>query len=381
MPAPPPDQSLRQIGFLLTGAPAGDFQFVFGLRPEDLTVHEPSRLTVQQTLGGAWADSFDIGITTITLAGHCGWRGGTYLSGEELFQGLRDTVFQAWHDGRADAIQQGQDPDTVSLYFTDSLDGISVIVAPRSFQLRRSKSSPLLMRYQINLLVLDQADGPDFEDDAIVAALSNPMRWLAAADGLTNAALLILRYETLALGAFGSAAAAIRNFVGIGVAIINSVADTARAVIGQFTALEGAILSVGVQLCQAASNAFTVLAADITLTAEEILPMMALASAFNDAFCSMRNAFDLIGVFPDYAAMRGASSCSSTGGGDPASIFALQDVSPFGYVFPSGAPMVSVTADAQAAMDSLQGDPLAYADQQSIVADLMRRTGQGISVP
>jgi hypothetical protein len=156
MPAPP-SQTYRQIGFSLQGAPGGPVEFNFGLRPEELTVTEPSRLTVQQTLGGAWADSFGVGVSTITLSGTNGWRGGLLSSGEELFRQLQTTCFTGWHQARADAIAQGQDPDDIELYFTDSLDDIAVVVAPESFQLRRSKTSPLLMRYQIKLLVLGGA--------------------------------------------------------------------------------------------------------------------------------------------------------------------------------------------------------------------------------
>lgn len=376
---PPPSQTLRSIGFVLQGAPQGDQFFNFGIRPEDLTITEPSRLTAQQTLGGAWADSFDIGVTTITLAGHNGWRGGV-LSGEDLFAELRSTVFTAWHQGRADAIQQGQDPDTVQLFFADSLDSYAYLVAPRSFTLRRSKTSPLLMRYQIQLLCLAPADVPGDPIDEIVIAMSNPLRWLAASTGLLDIVNTILGLEAFALGALGAAAAAIHDFVGIGVALINSVALTAQAIVGQFTAVEFALLDVGQQFCNAAKNAFYVLSDDLTLTAEEILPIMGLANAFQDAACSMANGFNLIGVFPSWEAFRGASSCSSTGGGDPASVFTIQDVNPFVYAVAAAPPLVQVTADSQAAMDALQADPLQMAGQQAIVADLMMRTETGITV-
>ena len=40
-------------------------------------------------------------------------------------------------------------------------DGITAIVAPVSFKLHRSKTSPLLIRYQIELVVLDDAVTPE----------------------------------------------------------------------------------------------------------------------------------------------------------------------------------------------------------------------------
>lgn len=377
--AAPPSQTFRQIGFSLQGAPGGDADFNFGLRPEELTVTEPSRLTAQQTLGGAWADSFDRGISTITLAGTNGWRGGLLSSGEDLFQQLRATCFTGWHQARADAIAQGQDPDSVQLYFTDSLDDIAVIVAPESFTLRRSKSSPLLMRYSIRLLVLGPADGPLSIVDEIINALSNPLRWLAAKLGLTQIIAQINRAVALGRAVFGAAAAAITNFVNVGVQLFGSIAEIAGQLQGQFS---GAILSIGITYALAASTGFAVLTDDDTLSDSELLPLAQLSSAFLDAACSMSNGFNQIDQFPDYAAMRGASTCSSTGGGDPASVFSIQDVSALGYVVPSGVPAVQVTDDAAAAMAVLtaQSDPLALRGQQAPVADLMRRIGGGVTV-
>lgn len=375
----PPSQTFRQIGFSLQGAPGGDADFNFGLRPEELTVSEPSRLTAQQTLGGAWADSFDRGIATITLAGHNGWRGGLLSSGEDLFLQLRATCFTGWHQARADAIAQGQDPDSVLLYFTDSLDDIASIVAPESFTLHRSKTSPLLMRYSIKLLVLGPADGPESIVDEIINGLSNPLRWLAAKLGLTQIVAQINRYVGLGRAVFGAAAAAITNFVNVGVQLFTSIADIAGQLQGQFS---GAILSIGITYATAAATGFAVLADDATLSDSELLPLAQLSSAFVDAACSMSNGFNQIDAFPDYAAMRGASTCSSTGGGDPASVFTVQDVSAFAYVFPSGTPAVQVTDDAAAAMVVLttQSDPLTLRGQQPAVADLMRRIGAGVAV-
>lgn len=375
----PPSQTFRQIGFSLQGAPSGPANFNFGLRPEELTVNEPSRLTVQQTLGGAWADSFDVGVSTITLSGHNGWRGGLLSSGEDLFQQLQATCFTGWHQARADAVAQGQDPDTVKLYFTDSLDDIAVIVAPESFALHRSKTSPLLMRYSIKLLVLGPADGPLSAVDQIINALSNPLRWLSAQLGITQLVAQINQYVGIARAVFGAAAQAITSFVNVGVQLFASVAEIAGEVQGQFV---GAILGIGITYAVAASTAFAVLADDGTLSDSERLPMSQLSSAFFDVACSMTNGFNQIDQFPSYAAMFGASTCSSTGGGDPASVFTVQDVSAFSYVVPATAPPVQVTADAAAAMLALSGqpDPLTLVTQQAQVTDLMRRIGTGVTV-
>lgn len=380
MPTPPPDQRFRQVGFLLTGGPEGDVQFTFGLRPEELTVTEPSRLNVQQTLGGAWADVFDRGIATINISGHNGWRGGPFLAGEDAFADLRTTVFQGWHDARAAAVASGGDPDAVQLLFTDDLDRISAIVAPRSFTLRRSKSSPLLMRYQIQLLVLGDVEEPEIEGDPIVAALSNPMRWVSAINGLRDTILLIQRYELLALGTFGAFADPIRDFIGVGVDLIGSIIDTAVLAAGVFTAPMTAILTVGIEVCQAAAAGFQVLADDISLPAQQIAYLMSLGAAFYGAACAIANGFNLTWVFPSWESIRGAGNCSSTGGGDPPSVFQQQNVNPFYYLAPITEGPVFITPDAEQAVGALRADPLLLQGQQAAVSDLMRRAGAGISV-
>ncbi len=122
----PPPQKNRPIGFYLTGGtvpvPA---RINLPIRPEELTRAETSRIQVTQTLGGAWADSFGAGLTKISLAGHCGWRGAFFLPGEEVFHSLRSMVFQAWHDRRQAAAAAGQDPAQERLYYADTLNDIT----------------------------------------------------------------------------------------------------------------------------------------------------------------------------------------------------------------------------------------------------------------
>lgn len=168
---PPPLQIGRPIGFAGTGG-----FFSFNIRPEELTRYEPSRLAVQQTLGGAWVDGFDRGIITIKIQGHTGWRGftpgsaqdavgnplTTGLPGELQFAQLRASSFLNWHAERARIVAGGGDPSVVELIFIDTLNGFTDLVAPKSFTLRRSKSRPLLMMYTIEMLVLQDLASVSF---------------------------------------------------------------------------------------------------------------------------------------------------------------------------------------------------------------------------
>lgn len=117
------------------------------IRPEDLTRTEPSRLSVTQTFGGAWADNFGRGVGTLTISGHTGWGQGNRFSGFDEFQSLYARVYQGWHAAGGQA----------ELVFADALDEFVWIVAPQVFTLKRNRQRPLLMMYNIVLTWL--ADG------------------------------------------------------------------------------------------------------------------------------------------------------------------------------------------------------------------------------
>jgi hypothetical protein len=375
----PTSQKYRQIGFVLSGG-GDDVRLDLYVRPEDLSRPEPSRLTVQQTLGGAWADSFGRGVSTITLGGTLGWIGNLTTSGEDLFQELRTTVFKAWHDRRAAVAKQGQDPATVSLYYMDSLDTISALVAPESFTLRRSKSSPLLIRYQIVLKVLDDSGGPDSIIDDITNALSNPLKWIAGQAGLGNILTQIGSYVQEAQAVVGSAMTAVTSFVNTGQSLIGAVEAIAGQAEGNFDALQSALLGTTAAFCQAGATAFNVYAADDTLDPTLRISVMALASNFNDAACTCINAFNSEQSFSSYDPLYGASTCSSTAGGDAPSTFTVNGQNPFETWFvPAQAP-VTVTAAARAAIAALRADPIPLIGNTAQVAHLMQTAANGITV-
>lgn len=381
--AAPPSQRYRTIGFYLEGGGQPSVRMNLAVRPEDLTRSETSRLAIQQTLGGAWADAFDRGIATINISGTNGWRGGFTLSGEDMFLQLRQTVFQGWHDRRAAAIASGIDPATVRLTFTDNLDSFASIVAPRNFVLRRSKSSPLLIRYQIQLLELGDASDPGTILDQIVNALSNPTRWLAGVTGLTNVVAEINYYASEAQSALGALANAPAQFINTGTSLISSVASAAQSLRGQFDATSSALLTAGATFCVAGRNAFDALAgSNPTLPPSELIAVMAIASCFNDAACTMANCFNIGKYFTSLDDLLGASGCSSTGGGDPASTYTTSQTNPFYTLAPATptGPTVTIQAPAAQALTTLRGDPLGLVGQTAAIGSLMQTAACGVRV-
>jgi hypothetical protein len=183
----PASQKDRPISFLLFD---GD-TFIEGrdliIRPEELSRTEPVRASITQTLGGAWSDDFGPGLSTITLAGHTGWRGSVSEDGADQFFQLRKLVVERRQELREDRAKTGN-PDDIQLVFADQLNGHALYVQPTTFQLRRHKTRPLLSQYNISMTVLGDMDFylAGKYQDRITEAIHNPTRHEQALAALTE---------------------------------------------------------------------------------------------------------------------------------------------------------------------------------------------------
>lgn len=128
----------------------------FSIRPEELSYEIPSRSVVHSTLGGAWIDDFGVGIKTIHLTGNTGWRG-VLIPGELWFLNFRELIYETYFRRRLEASNSGQDPDTVRLFFVDTLNMIMAWVHPTEFVHKRSKTKPLLHQYSVKLTVVKES--------------------------------------------------------------------------------------------------------------------------------------------------------------------------------------------------------------------------------
>lgn len=374
----PPQQKNRPIGFYLTGFGLPS-RINLPIRPEELTQTETSRLQVNQTLGGAWADSFGPGLTKITMAGHCGWRGAFFLPGEEAFFALRETVFQSWHDRRKLAATAGQDPTQVRLYYADTLNDIRCEVAPVSFALRRSKASPLLMRYQISLIVLnDGIGGVAGVLDAITRALTNPLRYLAGVTGIVNVIGTISSLIRDGLAMLRGARDAALYVAGFGLSILDQVQSVAQEFRGVFDGANSQLLSTARRYSTAVRNAFWALAAMPGISNQDRATLMGVASGFQDAACTMATSFNAGRYFTSYEDLFGASNCSSTAGGRSWSTYAEQQANPFKAMFPPVAARLVVTPEADAALTALNRDPLELAGNEAKVTEYLTATAAGV---
>jgi hypothetical protein len=290
-------------------------------------------------------------------------------------------VIVQWNRRRTQASASGIDPDTVELSFTDALDSVATIVAPRSFQLRRSKNRPLLFSYQIQLVELRDVKTSSSLLDTILAAFSNPLRWLAGVTGLGNVINQIQYYANKAMSVFGTISTGIQTFLATGTSLIGSVASMAQQVRGQFDSTVSALLTVGQSYAEAGANAFAALAGGGTLSAQDRLPAMAISSQFQDAACIMATGFNARITYPVYDGLDGASSCSSTGGGGPASLYTESLQNPFYSAVATAAPPVMATTPAVQAIAVLRGDPLALsAGGTAQIGGLLAAAGNGVRV-
>lgn len=317
----------RPISFVLEDGRTGETISVpLVIRPEDLTESRPALMTAVQTFNGAFIDNFGPGLTTIQISGHTGWRGGETEDGAAAFETLKSGVWSKWHAGQAAAVAAGQSPDVVKLIFVDALDKITAVVAPGAFVLKRNKSRPLLMMYQINMTVIDER---------IDAPLVDPLNLaLDASPNAVVAGVKSLDASTSALGAARSRlkqfvganfAAPLRDFMGVTDAAFGRVlaaVDGVRGVVGEQASQ---LVSVATDLAMVGRNAAFTYNAVANLADFSSNEVSEIASAYENAFCVLRNTFRRVREYPDYQGLYGASACSSTVGGSPLSAYLGQN--------------------------------------------------------
>lgn len=382
--APPSSQKAgeRPISFLLDGQLGGSTFLDLVIRPEDLVRVDPSRASVQQTLGGAWADNFGPGLAQITINGHTGWRrtAGDSDDGLERFKKLKTNVFDEWHLRRAESIKSGMDPNDIRLIFSDALDGFSVVAAPMSFTLRRSKQSPLLARYQIALIVLD--------DTGLV---SSSIFGSGSRDGLVDADMLEaagLDSLTASVDRITSSVNSIKKLVDAKLvapiaSFMNQTArlyGSVRGLISAGAGVVGSVISAAQMTARAGVNLFRTLAAVASIPQQAKAALMSVAGAYSNILCVMRNALRQQIYFQDYSDLFGSSNCSSTAGGRPISSIAGEN--PFYKVVPTAGPSpVSISQPAQGALMSIASSDVALEPMSTpSLVSAMRTVADGMVV-
>lgn len=361
----PSSQKDREIAFMLDDRANGRSPIFASLviRPEELTRTEPSRVTVHQTLGdektNGWADSFGVGLPTISIAGTTGWRGSSNGGdGMELFGKLNEVVYVNWHAYRKEAVENGKDPSDVRLIFVDTLDSFSWEVAPMSFVLRRSKQRPLLMQYSIQLQTLSfDIDGGESDDffgfgdfdiglgslGKIVDFFKSGAKWIKdTVDGVVN----------FVMGPINAANAVIGDVVDTVNGVLGAVQDAVGAVKDGISTVENGVIGIAKDVAEVGKNIFETFQAVRELPEFLKRDVGQIAAAYRTAFCILKNSVrEQGGIYQNYTDLYGASNCSSTAGGRPAS--PLADYNVFETFKPAVLP-VQVDANAQQSINQLR---------------------------
>jgi len=342
---PPTDQraGVRPISFVLDNGGSIGQPLTLPIRPEDLTRSESSRASVHQTLGrGAigWVDGFGEALPSCTIAGHTGWGAGGRPDGVEAFADLNGLVQKDYHSAKQSAIDSGMDPAGVKLLFIDMLDDFSWNVHPTQFILRRSRSRPLLFQYNITLqAVSTDIDNPLmlFPQSGGVAAgltsLGGVIGKLRAIAGAIKG--IISKVTGLANSILGPIKEAIRGFVALTAAVLTIVKDTIGAITGAVSSIVGSIVGIARGIAQAGSNIFRSIAAIANLPASVKAEFSKISGAFHEALCILKNSLKPPRIYEDYSGLYGASNCSSTTGGRPASDYVDQNAFALMHAQPS----------------------------------------------
>lgn len=364
--------SERPVTFVLhnqaTGASPVKLDLV--IRPEDLTRTEQSRMSVIQTMGGAWADVWGPNVPMVNISGTTGWGAGNRPNGLEHFLKLHNTVFKRWHAERAEALQAGLNPDDVKLIFSDGLDEFTWVVAPQQFVLRRNKARPLLAQYQIALLYLDDGvfDKSLAESDLEALAPKKPEAVKAGLDSLNDSLKSIDKFfQDLDHGidaALGPIAKAVRTITDVANKALKTVSGAVDAVLKGVTGAIGTVMSnlsktlgpvisVASKLARVAGNVMHIVQGVVSLPSRIKAKLSRVAGAFNNAFCVIRNIFSPRKFLPNYDPLFGSSMCSSTAGGHPISKYNHEN--PFNDMFQGVSDVVSVSSAAASALNKLAG--------------------------
>lgn len=359
----PTSQKNLPVAFNLDGA-----EIQLPIRPEDLTRTEVSRMNAVNTLDGAWIDFFGRGLTQITINGHTGWGQGKRPDGAKEFEKLRGAI-QTWMKKR----EQKQES---RLMFADTLNNnYCAEVAPTAFSLKRSKSQPLLMFYNISLVVISDspgggvASGSVETDNGYQDREGNHSLATPAAQSSLQAALSALQSVGDALASANDAVNSVREAVqAVDRAVVQPIMAIGQqasrlstqvssiinaATSGNFAALGGMAastasgggtsgtsgggttggggmpLSRGELVAIAASTApfakagkelWSAAASQPNTSPETQFLCMAMAREYSNLHCLIQNGYGNAGAgILDYSPFYGASNCSSTAGGRPLS--------------------------------------------------------------
>lgn len=149
---PPTNQGNRNLSIKLKGGGFPEVSLTFPIKPEQLQIQTPARVTTTQTLQGIYQDLGGLGVTQLVYQGHTGWRsGGTNApyDGFGVFKSLYNKIFKEYHK----RMSTNKNPDVIECLVIDDLYDTAYRVSLDDFQATKSRSNPLLYYYNLRMTV------------------------------------------------------------------------------------------------------------------------------------------------------------------------------------------------------------------------------------
>lgn len=292
------------------------------IRPEELSMTFPNRMTVNQSLGGAWGDGFGDGLEEGVYAGTLGWRATSNdTGGTERLIKLRDFVLHDWNKKREAAVTKGDDPSKVKLFLLDNLNDVWRQIATRQFELKRSKSSPLLTRYRFSFVTLSRdmtgaflPPKPIESDSFLGGLLGHVGSWIDSFTASINK--ITEKVKQAYQWVDKNIVAPVKTFVGKTTQLLGAVRNLVASGVGIVRQL-GSVVSLATQ---AVSNIFRAASLVVGLPNIAKASLMGVVREFSNLTCLVKNARSALS-YEDYSDLYGASNCSSTSGGRSISVY------------------------------------------------------------
>ncbi|POZ52979.1 hypothetical protein [Methylovulum psychrotolerans] len=374
------DQQSKNISFILHNVADGSNpkEMILKVRPEEFNQQDTSRLAVTQTFGGMFIDSFGVGLPTIKLAGHTGWRGkDDATTGFQFMQDLKKLVYTDWHEQRALMAAQGKDPALVHLIYNDFLNDVAWVCAPNSFIAKKTTNAPLLYYYEINITFVDKY----LRKKLIKPGLTGLLGDIIAS--IKRAVTIVAGFMKLVKNTISSWVNFVKDIVGgimaVSYAITQGVADILSGANGVVNSITGGLSDIAGGLAFATSSLLTSAMAINNFPQEVQAEIQGCVSAFNNLGCIFRNGLKQAQLLNNYDSLFGASLCSSTTGGAPISSY--YGLNTFENVLPkdqlSGVEMTTAAMDWMRLVNN--SDPILYPLKPSVIENASRGIWEGTS--
>jgi hypothetical protein len=348
------------------------------IRPEELSIGFPSRLSVNQTLGGGWADSFGEGIEEGTYSGTLGWRATSSDSGGgERLAKMKEFTYSDWHARRSAAVVKGDDPSMVRLILVDTLNNYSRVIAPRIFELKRSKSRPLLCQYRFNFVMLSKdVTRQDLlmSDTGFGSILGTIGAWIdsftASINNITDRIREAYKWIDKTI------IAPIKKFVATTMRLYTAVKNLVTAGVG----IIRQVGSIATLATQAITNVLRAAAIVVNIPNIGKAAIMNVVREYTNLFCLLKNAKKVLD-YEDYSDIYGASNCSSTGGGRSISVYSGSTNNTFAAVAKETPSPVLVTQAASTSMKTIASTDLVTTPlPAAVIASNLNVINSGLSV-